>query len=467
MTANGLRLPTLAKGLSARLLVLTIFFVMLAEVLIYAPSIARYRQVYLEERLAAAHLAVLALEATPNQAVSEEMEAELLSHVQAHSVAMQKPGSGKLLLMAATVQPVDATYDLRVAGPLELLQGAFVSLLGPGDRLLRIIGTSPKNPQATIEVVLDEQPMCAAMLAYSERILGLSLVISLITAALVYLSLHLLMVRPMRRMTESMTRFRDDPENLAEQIQPTDRSDEIGVAQHELAAMQKALTTALRQKTRLAALGIAVTKINHDLKNILATAQLVSDRLTASEDPEVRRVTPTLMRAIDRAVNLCQQTLNFTREGPPKLDLSRFDLRELVDDVGASLPASLEGNGIWRNDLNDSLEVEADREQLYRVLANIGQNAIDAGASEVDVEARRDNGLVKIWVSDNGPGLAPRARENLFRPFAGTVKEGGSGLGLTIARDLMRAHGGEVRLESSTAAGTSFRLELPLRQGRH
>ena len=212
--------------------------------------------------------------------------------------------------------------------------------------------------------MIPEKPLCAAMLSFAERILALSLVISLFTAALVYLSLHRLMVRPMRRMTESMTRFRDDPENLAAQIRPTDRSDEIGVAEHELAAMQKALTAALRQKTRLAALGIAVTKINHDLKNILATAQLVSDRLTASEDPEVRRVTPTLMRAIDRAVNLCQQTLNFTREGPPKLELSRFDLGELVDDVGASLPASMEGNGVWRNDLNGSLEVEADREQL-------------------------------------------------------------------------------------------------------
>lgn len=467
MTANGLRLPSFATSLSARLLVLTILFVMLAEVLIYAPSIARYRQVYLEERLAAAHLAVLALEATPNQAVSPAMEAELLSHVRAHSVALRKPGTGKLMLMTDTPTRVDATYDLRTAGPFELVRDAFVSLLGSGDRLLRIIGASPKNPQATVEVVLDERPMCVAMFAYSERILALSLVISLMTAALVYLSLHRLMVGPMQRLTESMTRFRDDPEAVANQIRPTERSDEIGVAQRELASMQIALNKALRQKTRLAALGIAVTKIHHDLKNILASAQLVSDRLAESEDPQVRRVTPTLMGAIDRAVHLCTQTLNFTREGAPSLELSRFDLRELIDDVGASLPASLQGNGRWRNALSDSVEVEADREQLFRVLSNIGQNAIEAGASQVDVEAEPNADVVRIWVNDDGPGLAPRARDGLFQPFSGTVKQGGTGLGLAIARDLMRAHGGDIRLERSTAAGTSFRLELPLHQGKH
>lgn len=463
MNLPSLHLPPIAKGLSARLLVLTIFFVMLAEVLIFVPSIARYRLTYLEEKLDSAHLVIRALQTAPDQAVSAATEAELLSHVGAYAVGLGTPGTRKLMLMRESPHRVDATYDLRAAGTFDLIAAAFATMFGSGDRLLRILGSSPHDPAVTVEVVIDEKPLCTAMVAFAERILALSLVISLFTAALVYLSLHLLLVRPMRRITDSMTRFREDPEDLSNHIRPSSRSDEIGTAEHELASMQAGLTAALHQKARLAALGIAVTKINHDLKNILSSARLISDRLTTSDDPEVRRVTPTLVKAIDRAVNLCKQTLNFSREGPPRLEPSRFDLRALVDDVGLALPSPQGGDG-WRNHLVEGLDVEADREQLYRALENIARNAIEAGAQRVDVRAERRDSTLCLWISDDGPGLPPRARDNLFQPFAGTVKQGGSGLGLAIARDLVRAHGGDLRLEDSTATGTTFRIELPLRQ---
>jgi signal transduction histidine kinase len=281
---------------------------------------------------------------------------------------------------------------------------------------------------------------------------------------LVYYSLHRLMVRPMRRMTQAMVAFREDPEDATRGITPSNRTDEIGIAQRELASMQMGLRGALQQKTRLAALGIAVTKINHDLKNILATARLVSDRLADSEAPEVRRVTPTLVGAIDRAVDLCAQTLSFTREGPASLDLNRFELGDLVDDVGASLPGEVNGKAVWQNCLEPGVEVEADRQQLFRVFSNLGQNAIEAGATEVRVTAGNDGERLIVHVSDNGPGLPPRAREKLFQPFSGSARPGGTGLGLAIARDVIRAHGGDIHLESSTGAGTSFRLTLPLVQ---
>ncbi len=459
-----LSLPPAAAGLSARLLLLTIAFVMLAEVLIYAPSIGRFRKVYLEEHLADAHLAILALEATPDQMVSEALEVELLSHVGANMVALKKPRAGKPMLMVAQPESIDATYDLRQANFLGLIRDAFVTLLQTEDRQLRVLGISPKDPAVLVEIVFLEAPLRSAMIDFSNRILLLSLLISLITAALVYFSLHRLLVRPMRQITQSMVAFRDDPENATRVLRPSSRSDEIGVAQRELAAMQKGLRGALQQKTRLAALGIAVTKINHDLKNILATARLVSDRLAASEDPEVRRVTPTLMSAIDRAVDLCARTLSFTREGPAALDISRFELAGLLDDVGASLADSVNSSKVWQNRLESGLEIEADREQLFRVFSNLGQNAIQAGATQVEVSARRQNGELIIEVADNGPGLAPRAREKLFQPFSGSARPGGTGLGLAIARDLLHAHGGEISLDSSTGEGTCFRLTLPLVQ---
>ncbi|MCH9012185.1 MAG: HAMP domain-containing histidine kinase [Proteobacteria bacterium] len=466
MTGKKLSLPPLAQSLSARLLLLTIAFVMLAEVLIYAPSIGRFRLVYLEERLAAAHLAILALEATPDQMIGEDLKRELLDHVGAYSVGLTRPGAGKLMLMVTTPGPVDASYDLREAGFFGLIGDAFMTLMDDGGRILRVVGVSPKDRKTLVEVVLEETPLRRQMLGYSERILALSLVISLFTAALVYLSLHLLMVRPMRRITESMARFRDDPEDASRIIKPSARSDEVGVAQRELAEMQEGLRGALRQRARLAALGAGITKISHDLRNILATARLVSDRLVESEDPEVRRTAPTLLSAIDRAVNLCAQTLNFTSEGAPAVDLSRFDLGELVREVGASLPEQRNGQARWHSLIEENFEVSADREQLHRVLSNLGQNAVQAGATKVEVAARRDDDCFVIDVTDNGPGLSPRARAHLFKPFAGSSHPGGTGLGLAIARELMRAHGGDVQLERSTSEGTSFRLILPVDRGQ-
>jgi signal transduction histidine kinase len=463
---NSLRLPPLTKSLSAKLLLLTIAFVMLAEVLIFAPSIGRMRLVYLEERLAAAHLAILALEATPDNMVSKEMEAELLQHVQAYMVALTKPNAGKLMLMVATPEVIDATYDLREPGFFGLIGDAVMTLLAPDGRLLRVIGPSPKDPEVLVEVVLEEAPLRGAMLDYSWRILNLSLVISVFTAALVYLSLHLLMVRPMRRITESMAAFRENPEVVAAALAPSERGDEIGIAQRELVNMQQGLRAALLQKTRLAALGTAVTKVNHDLRNILATASLISDRLGKSGDPAVRSMAPTLVGVIDRALHLCSQTLQFTREGPVQLDLTRFDLRDLLTEVREALAQVGAGREGLINRIDRGFEIEADRQQLYRVFFNLICNALEAGASRVEVAARPVRDFLVIDIGDDGPGMPEEARQNIFKPFAGSTREGGTGLGLSIAQDIMRAHGGDIRLEQSSAEGTLFRLVLPLRQ-RH
>ena len=215
MKGKNPNLPHLTAGLSARLLLLTIAFVMLAEVLIYAPSIARFRLVYLEERLADAHLAILTLDATPDQMVHEDLKRELLTHVEAFAIALTRPQAGKLLLMIDTPRPIDVTYDLRGANPFGLIRDAFVTLWSGGDRVLRILGNSPKDAAVLAEVVLDERPLREAMIDFSNRILALSLMISLITAGLLFLALQSLLVRPIRRITASMIAFRRDPENPA------------------------------------------------------------------------------------------------------------------------------------------------------------------------------------------------------------------------------------------------------------
>src|ERR1700674_1858846 len=115
MATNGIRLqlPPPHRSLSARVLVLTIAFVMLGEVLIYAPSAGRFRYECLRERLATAHVAVLALLATPNNMVSDSLQAELLEHASAYAIALRRPDGVKLLMRSkAGVPMVDASYDL-------------------------------------------------------------------------------------------------------------------------------------------------------------------------------------------------------------------------------------------------------------------------------------------------------------------------------------------------------------------
>ncbi|MEQ8965989.1 MAG: HAMP domain-containing sensor histidine kinase [Azospirillaceae bacterium] len=462
MSLPPMPLPRFTRSLSARLLVLTILFVMLAEVLIFTPSIARFRVTWLEDRLAAGHLATLSILATPDGMVTESLERELLSHVGAYSVDLSLP-ERDVYMLGRSSPPIDKEVDLDARGPLGLIVDAYETLFMTRNRVLHVTGTSPRDADARVEVVIDEAPLCAAMLDYGGRILGLSIVISLITAGLVFVALRWLMVRPMSRLTEKMVAFREDPENAEAIVTPTGRGDELGVAQRELHDMQTAVLTALKQKTRLAALGTAVTKINHDLRNILSTASLLSERLAMSEDPAVQRTTPRLIEALDRAVDLCQQTLTYTKEQGVPLTRSKLGLHELVAAAEADL-AGLRGEGArWINEVPEHLVVQADRDQLLRALVNLGRNAFEAGAETVRVTAERTpTGTVSLTIADDGPGLPPRAREHLFQPFAASARPGGTGLGLAIAREILAAHRGDLRLVDSTAHGTTFRLELPL-----
>lgn len=452
-------------SLSARLLVLTIFFVMISEVLIYAPSVARFRQSFLEERIAAAHLATLALEAMPNHAVSPELQQRLLERSETYHVVLRTPKRHMFALGAQELPSIDATYDLRVPVFFGWLADALVTLVQTENRVLRVIAPSPKDPGTVVEILMDEAPMRQAMYDFSVRILALSLIISAITASLVFLALRWLMVRPMERITESMMKFRADPENAEASLPPGDRVDEIGVAQRELGVMQQEVRQALRQRRRLAALGSAVAKINHDLRNSLATAVLVSDRLADSDDPEVRRLVPRLFEAIDRAVELCSQTLNFAREGAPKMETTRFALADLVEEVGEGIRNSELGVGglVWHNEVSPEIQVDADRDQIFRALTNVGRNAFQAGAKSVTARAESRFGFICLSFTDDGPGIPQQARENLFAPFAGSTKKDGTGLGLVIVRDIMRAHGGDVTLGSTNDDGTTFLLELPAR----
>lgn len=400
-----------------------------AGLLIYTPSIARFRLVYFEERLAAAHLATLAIQASdaPGQ-ISEAVSDELLSHVGAYSVVRIENNNPKMLLARAKAPAADASFNIQRHRAVPLIIDAFSALAQGGNRILKVVGPSPKNPALLFSITIDEKPLRLAMHDYSWRILKLSVLISLITAALVFLSLRWMMVRPMQRITEGLVQFRRSTEDSTHDTSDDGRLDEIGVAQRELASMKQGLRAALRQKARLVLLGTAVNKINHDLRNMLSTANLISDRLAESTDATVRRVGPPLIRAIDRAVELCSQSLNFTQDTPP-LRLGSVSVEELVRDLQALFAETLEAPFEIALEDPQQTELRADRTQIYRVLSNPAGNAASVGAKHLVYSVRLDHAeRIRVAIADDGPGISSTARETLFQPFQHHSERGGYGL---------------------------------------
>mgnify|MGYP000862276568 FL=1 len=464
----------LRLGLPAKLLLLTAVFVMLAEILIFVPSVANYRVSWLSDRLTAAQVAALAAEAVPGGEVPPKVRAELLRTAQVKAVAIRRDGQRRVVLPPEEPLVIDAHYDLRpvegdgILSRISLINDAFATFLHGDGRIIRVTGPVGSNPADFIEIVIPEAPLKRVIVRYGLNILALSILISLITAALVYFALSRLLVAPMMRLTRNMVRFSENPEDPERIITPSDRDDEIGVAERQLASMQRELSQLFLQKSRLAQLGLAVSKINHDLRNMLANAQLISDRLTGVPDPTVQRFAPKLIASLDRAINFCNDSLKFGRaeEATPRRELLR--LKPLVEEIGDAFALPRDGEIDWRMDMDETLRIDADREHLFRILSNLVRNAVQAiegqegrsAPGQVQVRAWRDARRVSVEVSDDGPGVPPRARENLFRAFQGSVRKGGTGLGLAIAAELVAAHGGKLRL-LDTPKGATFLIELP------
>jgi signal transduction histidine kinase len=496
-------------GLPARLLLLTGLFVLLAEVLIFVPSVANFRINWLVDRLTAAHLASLAAEAVPGGSIPPMLQADLLRTAQVTTVAIRRDGQRRMVLAPAQIIGIDATYDLRtmprrlgdeLRHRIGMITDALMVLVRSDARVVRVIGQPraappmvPPEPMGPldfgpddfIEIVIGEAPLKRAMISFGLNIAGLSIIISAISAALVYLALNRLLVSPMMRITRNMVHFSQNPEDAGRVILPSDRTDEIGTAERELAHMQGELVQLLRQKSRLAQLGLAVSKINHDLRNILASAQLMSDRMMQSAagesgDTISRRFQPKLIASLDRAIKLCNDTLQYGRtdESAPLRDM--INLNGLAADVGdgLGLPRTVSGQVIldWQVRIPEDLTIKADPEHLFRILNNLVRNAVQALEAQagtvvattsdavgcITISAQRVGQAVVVTVADNGPGVPAQAKSSLFKAFQTTNRIGGSGLGLAIAAELVAAHGGRLALlETPPGTGASFQFNLP------
>ncbi|MEO0363672.1 MAG: HAMP domain-containing sensor histidine kinase, partial [Pseudomonadota bacterium] len=398
-----------ARTLSGRLLILTILSVMVIEVVIFLPSVARYRVDYLTQRLQMAQIASLALLAAEDEMVEAALERELLVNAEVSSIVVRRDFARQLVLQSDMSGPVEETFDLRDVDILTMIYDALRAFWRAEDRMIRVIGLPPHNPGQAIEITMAERPLCEAMFAFAQRVLILSILISGGTGLLIFLICRRLIVRPMERVVENMVAFQKDPERGPTAIEGGSGLIEIARAERALAEMQGTVQSALRQKSRLAELGAAVAKISHDLRNMLASAQLMADRLDGSTDPVVSRIGPKIIRSLDRAATLCVSTLKHGKaeEAPP--EARRVLLHGLVEDVRDAVFAD-GGDVAFANETPAELEATADGDHLFRVLANLCRNARQAiettnRPGRVTIRGGRGDDGVWLEIADDGPGM--------------------------------------------------------------
>lgn len=454
--------PQFLDGLSARLLAVTVGVILLVELLIFIPSAVNFRDNWIDDRIQAARIATLALDAAETRSVSDELSDQLLTNAEVLSVSEIGHDTRRLLL--STPYNMDSELhlvDRRNERWMKRARHVF-SLLVLSDETIISATDISNDKDALIQVLIEEMPLATEISAFSRRIIVLSLLISVTAGILVYLFLAAMVVRPMRVLTESIINFHNDPGASHPSRPKTTRKDEVGRAQNALSDMEEEVSNAFRQRKRLAELGEAIAKINHDLRNSLAAAQLVSEGLSQSEDPRVKRAAPRLERVLERAINLTEDTLQYGKARQPEPNMQIVNLRAIVEEAAREAMEAFPALAL-ENNVPSAAQANADEEHLHRVVVNLVRNASQATAA-----AKPENGQITIDLEDtdllcrdNGPGLPDNARENLFTPFAGSNTKGGTGLGLAIARELLQSMGGDLSLETTGPEGTAFRIALP------
>ncbi len=461
----------IGPSLSTKLIGMIVFVILAVEVVIFLPSLANFRSNWLDDRIRVGAVAVRVLDAVADDMeLSPDLADRLLQTAGATAIVFRRDGQSQLLQSTSAPMPISVvTVDTRVRGPLSLVIGGLDTLVFGGERTLRIVGATPETGGNRIEILMPEAPLRDALLVYALNVTFLSFFIAISTAAAIFLFLNRLLIRPIQRITNNMIAFRKAPENGSLIISVSNRKDELGVAERELAAMEADIFSMLRQRRHLADLGMAVAKINHDLRNTLASAQLLSDQVASVEDPQVQRLAPRLVNTLDRAIGFAQSVIDYGRQSaaPPTPQL--VDLHALIDEAAFDAGLAEHPEIEIKNSVPDGVNIFVDPDQLARVLLNLMKNAREALETPtlenpdkmICLGYDQEGGFFTITVSDNGPGLPPRAKENLFVAFKGSARAGGTGLGLAIAKELIQAHGGTLNyVEQET--GTRFDIKLPI-----
>jgi signal transduction histidine kinase len=463
-------------GLAERVLLLTIGFVFITITAYYVTRLANFREAWLRDWFVTAHTAAATFGGTSSDELPEGLARHILGSVDAQSIVIYMPGRRRVLSQPGPPPKVSETYDVDNPPGFAGVLAAIRTLFEGPDRIIKIVGSDPLD-NARIEITLSQRPLYDAMWRVALNYVTLLLIVASVWTLALWAALWQMVIRPVRRLTSNIIAFGEKPQE-GQVIVPSGRNNEIGRAETALAAMQASLASELGQSKRLAELGMAVARINHDLRNMLSAAQLISDRLAAIPDPLAQRLAPRLVATLDRAIQFCQSTLTYGAASEQAPLRRAFDLREVVRQIVETAEAAGAGTIRYAIDIPPKFELLADPDHVQRIIENLSRNAAQAlqfqGACRERPAAirfaaiRTSAGLALIEVSDTGPGFTPEQMPHIFEPFHISSREGGSGLGLAIAADLVARNGGSITLATSQRddfyCGARFLIALPTPQ---
>lgn len=454
------------------MLLVTIGFALLAICLFYVARLAAFRETWLHNKLTAAETTVEAFDDGQAGALAPVLPGRILKSVGVKAITISTPQGARTLSDPAAPSGPALPVDLDRESFVDSVGAAFRTLVAKPGTLVRVTDTSADGDR--IEVTLDETPLIEATWRVSHTFLSIAVMIATVVAGVLWTALWLMVLRPIRRLTSNIVAFGESPQDVSRVIAPSGRHDEIGRAETALAAMQRSLAHELHQRKRLSELGMAVARINHDLRNILSAAQLMSDRLATIADPQAQRLAPRLVATLDRAIKFCQATLTYGAGADPAPERRRFDLDAVVREALANASAGEADAVDYQVDIPPRFEVYADPDHILRVFENLTRNAAEAltarGAESgrpkaIRLAAIRVDGVAIIEVSDTGPGFPADQGDRIFEPFQRSTSQSGAGLGLSIAADLVIRNGGSIELAPRHAddfyCGARFLIKLP------
>ena len=401
--------------------------------------------------------------------VASELRQELLANADVFNIVLRRDEMRELVLASPMPHAVDLVVDLRETTAWSLAHGAFDTLMNGGDRVILVMGEPVKGGGVLIEATMAEGPLKAAMIDYGKTHLFLVVWVVIGNRGdVIFCNPTIDWIADQSGGASNPKISNPPPEDSRQIIEPKAGVTEFYKAEVALAEMETELNASLLERKRLVALGGAVSKISHDLRNILTTTQLLADSMEMSKDPRVQRIAPKLVNSLSRAVNLCERTLSFGKAEEADPIHASFAAHQLIDDVvEAERLAIGEANVKIAMKVPPKMMLWADQEQLFRVISNLTRNArqvLVAGkkGGDIIISASEGDGNSVITIQDTGPGLPPKARENMFKPFEGSARAGGTGLGLAISAELIANHNGTLEMTDSTDQGTTFQITLPM-----
>lgn len=456
------------QRLRTRLIAIIATAVFILEIAIYLPMLANIRKAWLNKHFQGAKTISLVLPSDHNQPLNLKTQKNILDATSTLMIKVCKIDQCHTIAATQTPEAINHIVDLKAYSKWSSIRESLSTLLWGGNQNLLVKGAL-FDPSMHTEALLKDDDLRASMIDFTKYFIFTSLLISLVAAFFIYVILQKLLLKPLRTIYENMLDFVLEPDNPNRIMVPTSRRDELGLAQRRLASIESKVQRDHARQKHLANLGLAVSKINHDMHNILASAQLLSDRLAKVQDPIVQKVSPQLVAAIDRATKYSQSVITYGRnqELPPKR--KRFLLHPFIHNVYEHLVIAQREEIDFQNLVPKGIVIDADEDQLHRIITNLIRNAIQTlnetkppqATKSLIIEAERHGKSTFIHIKDNGPGLPLTAKTHLFSPFKGSTHRHGSGLGLAICEELIRAHGGSIHLDESTKIGAHFVLYIP------